>query len=116
MSFSKKGIIKYITDRRQNDGGFHFANIAPSSGADTFYATAVLTYLGHTIEKPETIFNFFESLAEERETSDPIGLYFTIESLKQLGFDNNKLKGMFEKINVSKEFDPNNKNKEIFGS
>ncbi|MBN1162148.1 hypothetical protein JXA34_00160 [Patescibacteria group bacterium] len=51
MKFNKKSIIEYITNRHQKDGGFHFANIEPSGGADTYYAVSILKVLEEVTDR-----------------------------------------------------------------
>jgi hypothetical protein len=86
MQFSKQEIVKYIKQRHQNDGGFHFANIEPSGGSDTFYAVSVLSMLGETINDKEEIKKFFDALMQDDEINDVIGMFFTVHTLYQLGY------------------------------
>jgi len=114
MAFSKKQVIQYITQRRQNDGGFHFANIEPSNGSDTFYAVATLTALGYEIDKPEGIYSFFDQLAQEKETFDLTNVYYAVETLACLNYDTVTFRNGLDKQDLAKEFDPDNKHKQVY--
>jgi hypothetical protein len=81
---SKNKIINYIEVRHLSDGGYYFAGIEPSSGADTFFAVKILSMLGTKPKDPESIKKFLE---ENVALTDIHGLYFTLETLVGLGYD-----------------------------
>jgi len=85
--FNKQEIINYIESRHQKDGGYFFADIEPSSGADTFYAVKILKMLGVKPQNPEKIQKFFQEMDADKTINDIKGLYFILEVLKDLGFN-----------------------------
>ncbi len=111
MQFSKQEIVRYIKQRHQKDGGFHFANIEPSSGADTFYAINVLSMLGESVENRESIKNFFDDLMQEDEINDVVGIYFTVNTLHKLGYEKSVLTRYFDMEEISRSYsEPDKKN------
>lgn len=82
--FSRSKIIRYIEDKNLSDGGYFFAGVEPSSGADTFYAVKTLKLLGLRPKNPEGIKKFME---QSVALTDIHGLFFTLETFRELGID-----------------------------
>lgn len=85
--FKKHKIIQYIEDKHLKDGGYMFAKVEPSGGLDTYHAIQILKMLGTKPKYPESIRDFFLELEEHEGIDDIVGLYLTVETFKELGYE-----------------------------
>jgi hypothetical protein len=92
MLLTSEQIIKYIEARHLKDGGYFFANIEPSSGADTYYAVKTLKMLGAKLKNPESIVKFFQGFEKDQSLSDITGIFFAVETICELGYQLSWLK------------------------
>jgi len=82
--FDKAKITKYIEDRYQSDGGYFFARVLPSGGADTYYAIRSLDMLGVNPQEPDGPIRFFSDCESEGNLDDIRGLFFATQTYKTL--------------------------------
>ena len=82
--FDKAKITKYIEDRYQSDGGYFFARVLPSGGADTYYAIRSLDMLGVNPQEPDGPIRFFSECESEGNLDDIRGLFFATQTYKTL--------------------------------
>jgi len=78
-------VVNYIDRCRLEDGGYFFARIPPSSGADTHFAVKSLALMGMKPPRPEAVANFFFRQIKEGTLSSIAGLFNAVEVINELG-------------------------------
>lgn len=81
IKFDKQKIVDYIESKHMNDGGYFFARVTPSSGADTFYATYSLKLLDYKTKNRESIIQFWKN---QDLQEDLLGLFYAISTFQAL--------------------------------
>lgn len=82
--FTVSRIIAYIEDKQLSDGGFFFAKVEPSSGADTYYAVRSLRLLGSEPSNITAIRKFWQTERKCGNISDLNSLYFYTQVARDL--------------------------------
>jgi len=83
-SFRRK-VTDYVENRYlEEDGGYCFYRIPPSSGMDTYFAVKSLSILGLKPQHPEAVVNFILNQVKEDSTAGVIGVFATVEVIGEL--------------------------------
>jgi len=83
-SFRQK-VVDYIERRYlEEDGGYCFYRIPPSSGMDTYFAVKSLSILGLKPQHPEAVVNFLLNQVKEDSFGSVIGIFATVEVISEL--------------------------------
>jgi len=83
-SFRHK-VTDYIEKRYlEEDGGYCFYRIPPSSGMDTYFAVKSLAILGLKPQHPEAVTNFILNQVKEDSTAGVTGVFATVEIIGEL--------------------------------
>ena len=83
-SFRRK-VTDYIEKRYlEEDGGYCFYRIPPSSGMDTYFAVKSLAILGLKPQHPEAVTNFILNQVKEDSTAGVTGVFATVEIIGEL--------------------------------
>ncbi len=73
--------VRYVRSCQTEDGGYFFARVPPSSGADTWYALASLRYLDHAPSRSRATLHWLMSI---RPTANPHDVYLRLRILREL--------------------------------
>ena len=83
-SFRQK-VVNYIETRHlEEDGGYCFYRVPPSSGMDTLFAVKSLSILGLKPRHPEAVVNFLLNQIKEDTPRSVIGIFATVEVVSEL--------------------------------
>ena len=83
-SFRRK-VTDYIEKRYlEEDGGYCFYRIPPSSGMDTYFAVKSLSILGLKPQHPEAALRFMLGQTKEDSTGGVTGVFATVEVIDEL--------------------------------
>jgi len=81
----RRTVTDYIEKRYlEEDGGYCFYRIPPSSGMDTYFAVKSLAILGLKPQHPDAVVNFLLSHVKEGSTGGVTGVFATIEVIGEL--------------------------------
>ena len=86
-------IAGYIESCQTSDGGFFFARIPPSGGADTYYAVRSLQLLRREPADAEAVRSWLRESAQGELTANPNGIFFLVETGLALGLPVSELRG-----------------------
>ena len=86
-------IAGYIESCQTEDGGFFFARIPPSGGADTYYAVRSLQLLGREPAGAEAVRSWLRESAQGELTANPKGIFFLVETALALSLPVSEVRG-----------------------
>ena len=86
-------IAGYIESCQTEDGGFFFARIPPSGGADTYYAVRSLQLLGREPVNAEAVRSWLHESAQGELTANPKGIFFLVETALALSLPVSEVRG-----------------------
>ena len=82
----REAIVKYIQERRNEDGGYTFCQGAESNAQDTYYATETLRKLGAQPRNVKRTITFMQSLQHTDGSFDSVKVaYYVATVLSRLG-------------------------------
>jgi hypothetical protein len=90
--YFRKSVIRYIEERRLEDGGYFFARVLPSSGMDTYFAVKSLSILGTKPDHPQKTAEFLLDDLRDTTFGGLTGIFITAEVLNDLGYLTNDLR------------------------